>query len=64
MLLKICGILFSVGGAITVISRGDFGGILRGGLGLGEFYLLLCVLSWANYSVIGKVVMKKLSLRS
>ncbi len=60
-LLKITGILISVCGAMVVISRGDFSGIFAGGLGLGELYILICVLSWGSYSVIGKVVMKELS---
>ena len=60
-ILKVIGILISVSGAIVVISRGDFSGMFSGGLGQGELYLLVCVLSWASYSVIGKVVMKELS---
>ncbi len=60
-ILKIFGVLISVSGAIVVISRGDFSRVFSGGLGLGEFYILVCVLSWASYSVIGKVVMKELS---
>ena len=60
-ILKIIGILISVSGAIVVISRGNFSGIFSGGLGLGELYIFVCVLSWGGYSVIGKVVMKELS---
>ena len=60
-ILKVIGILISVSVAIVVISRGDFSGIFSGGLGQGELYILVCVLSWASYSVIGKVVMKELS---
>ena len=60
-ILKIIGITISVSGALVVISRGDFNGIVSGGLGLGEIYIFGCVLSWASYSVIGKAVMKELS---
>jgi drug/metabolite transporter (DMT)-like permease len=59
--LKIAGILISVSGAIIVISRGDVPGILQGNLGLGEFYLFLCVISWVIFSLLGKAVMVELS---
>jgi drug/metabolite transporter (DMT)-like permease len=59
--LKALGIVISVSGAAVVISKGDPGRIVRGGLGRGEFYIFCCVLSWAAYSLIGKHVMKRLS---
>jgi drug/metabolite transporter (DMT)-like permease len=59
--LKITGILISVSGAIVVISRGNLFEILQGNLGLGEFYIFLCVLSWVIFSLLGKTVMADLS---
>ena len=59
--LKVAGILISVSGAIIVISRGNLLGILQGNLGLGEFYIFLCVLSWVIFSLLGKAVMADLS---
>ncbi len=59
--LKITGILISVCGAIIAISRGDVLEILQGNLGLGEFYIFLCVVSWVIFSLLGKVVMADLS---
>ena len=35
--------------------------ILAGGVGLGELFILGCVLSWVAYSLIGKVAMRRLS---
>ena len=60
-LIKGLGIIISVSGAIIVISKGNIGQIFRTGLGLGELYIFCCVLSWATYSLIGKVLMKSLS---
>ncbi len=60
-LIKICGVFTSVTGAIIVISRGNLNEILNGGIGWGEFYILLCVGSWVTYSLIGKSIMKSLS---
>jgi drug/metabolite transporter (DMT)-like permease len=60
-LIKGFGIVISVCGAIVVISKGNIGQIFRTGLGLGELYIFCCVLSWATYSLIGKVLMKTLS---
>ena len=59
--LKITGILISVSGAIIAISRGDVLEILQGNLGLGEFYIFLCVVSWVIFSLLGKTVMADLS---
>jgi drug/metabolite transporter (DMT)-like permease len=64
-LVKIIGIIISVGGAIVVISRGRVFEVLQGGLGLGEVYIFCCVASWVAFSLVGKTVMDDLSpLRS
>lgn len=59
--LKITGISISVFGAIVAISRGDVLQFLHGNLGLGEFYIFLCVASWVVFSLLGKAVMSGLS---
>ena len=56
-LIKIIGIIISVTGAVIVISRGNLIEIVNGGLGRGELYLFICVLSWTAYSLIGKSLM-------
>jgi drug/metabolite transporter (DMT)-like permease len=64
-LVKVIGIIISVGGAIIVISRGKVFEVLQSGLGLGELYIFGCVASWVAFSLIGKAVMEDLSpLRS
>jgi drug/metabolite transporter (DMT)-like permease len=60
-LTKALGIPLSILGAVIVISRGHLGQLAAGGVGRGELYILGCVLSWAAYSLIGKVVMGRLS---
>jgi drug/metabolite transporter (DMT)-like permease len=60
-LQKVLGIAISVFGAVVVISRGKPSEIFKGGVGLGEFYMFCCVLSWTAYSLVGKAVMKDLS---
>jgi len=60
-LTKAVGIPLSILGAVIVISRGHLGQLAAGGVGRGELYILGCVLSWAAYSLIGKVVMGRLS---
>lgn len=59
--LKILGVLLSVVGAVVVISRGSVSEVLQGGIGRGELYILGCVGSWTIYSLLGKVVLKRLS---
>ncbi len=58
---RIAGILLSVLGAMIVVSRGDIGQALAGGIGQGELFILACVLNWVAYSLLGKVVMRTLS---
>jgi drug/metabolite transporter (DMT)-like permease len=60
-LLKLAGILVSVTGAVTVITRGEFVTAIGGSFGWGELYILGCVGSWVAYSLLGKVVMADLS---
>jgi drug/metabolite transporter (DMT)-like permease len=59
--VKALGIVTSVCGAVIVISKGNINRIFEVGLGLGEFYIFCCVLSWVAYSLIGKSVMNNLS---
>jgi drug/metabolite transporter (DMT)-like permease len=59
--LKGAGILVSVAGAIAVITRGEVSAVLSGGFGRGELYILGCVASWVAYSLLGKLVMVRLS---
>lgn len=59
--LAVTGILTSVCGALVVITRGDLFQLITGDIGLGEFYIFCCVLSWVAYSLIGKSVLKSLS---
>lgn len=60
-LLKIIGIILSVSGAFIVISKGDWFAIIEGGLGRGELYIFICVLSWVAFSLIGRTVLKGMS---
>jgi drug/metabolite transporter (DMT)-like permease len=60
-LLKVAGILISVSGAVTVITRGELLAGLGGGFGRGELFIFGCVASWVAYSLLGKSVMSELS---
>ena len=60
-LSRLCGIALSIGGAMVVISRGHPGLLLQEGVGIGEFFIFGCVLSWVSYSLIGKAAMRSLS---
>ncbi len=60
-LIKILGIILSVCGAIVVISKGNPVSMLHGALGWGDFFIFLCVLCWAAFSLIGKAAMDGLS---
>ena len=59
--VRLAGTLLSVSGALVVITRGDLGQILSGGIGWGEMMIFGCVVSWVAYSLIGKVVLQGIS---
>ncbi|MCX5850985.1 MAG: EamA family transporter [Deltaproteobacteria bacterium] len=60
-LLNWLGVLLCAAGAALVISRGDVFTLVRGGIGLGELFLIGCVASWVFYALIGKMTMERLS---
>ena len=59
--LKLLGIVISLLGAALIITEGQIGTLVSGGIGKGELAMLGCVLSWTAYSLLGKLVMKELS---
>ncbi|MEA1939804.1 MAG: DMT family transporter [Candidatus Caldatribacteriota bacterium] len=58
--LKFTGIILSLTGALIVISHGNLQEILQGKIGLGELFILGCVICWCSFSVLGKIAMKHL----
>ncbi|MDY3330732.1 MAG: DMT family transporter [Pelistega sp.] len=50
----ILGIAMAIFGALYAISQGNPLRFLSGGVGLGEYLLLGCVLSWVTYTLIGR----------
>ena len=60
-ILNFLGIFLCASGAVVVISKGNPLMIFQGALGLGELYILGCVISWVTYSLVGKVAMKDMS---
>jgi len=50
---KVLGILISVAGAVIAISGGDPLALFAGGMGIGDLYIIGCVLSWSAYTLIG-----------
>ena len=59
--VRVLGIVISVTGAVIAISRGNLAELLSGGLGVGDFYIMCCVLSWVTYSLIGKHILQDVS---
>ncbi|MFK5926658.1 MAG: DMT family transporter [Desulfuromusa sp.] len=60
-LLKIIGIILSVGGAIVVITHGHPTTLLHSGVGKGDLYIFGCVICWVIYSLVGRAAMHNLS---
>ena len=50
---KAIGSLIAFAGCLTVIGNGDPLALFHGSVGLGEWLILGCVLSWAAYTLIG-----------
>ncbi len=58
--IRLAGVLLSIAGAMVVISRGRIASLFQGGIGPGELLMFGCVLCWATYSLVGKVLMRTL----
>lgn len=58
---KIVGAFLCLAGVILVISHGNPLSLFSGGVGVGEFFILGCVVSWVSYSLIGKVILKDMT---
>ncbi len=57
---KIFGIILSFIGAIIVISKGDFNLLSFGKIGIGELYILGCVICWSSFTIISKSVIQRI----
>lgn len=55
------GFVCALGGAVLAISRGRPWELLSGGLGSGELLIFGCVLCWSAYTLLGKLVLERLS---
>ena len=57
---KFAGIIISITGAVIVISKGNLADVLSNKIGYGELILLVAVVLWAIFSVLGKITMNYL----
>jgi len=55
------GVALALFGVAIVVSRGDFGSFASGGVGVGELFMFAAVISWALYTIIGRMVLGGLS---
>ncbi|MBW7861268.1 MAG: EamA family transporter [Rhodocyclaceae bacterium] len=58
---RLFGVVTSLVGAALVITRGDLAGALSGAVGLGELWILLAVIAWVAYTLIGRRAMQGLN---
>ncbi|MDJ1499805.1 DMT family transporter [Xanthocytophaga agilis] len=59
--LRWIGILISIVGAMIVISHGELVSLLNGGITLGDVLIFGCVITWAIYTLVGKLALVDLS---
>jgi drug/metabolite transporter (DMT)-like permease len=62
-LLRILGLMVALFGVSWAISGGDPASLLRGEIGRGDLYIFGAMLSWATFSVVGKIIIRELSPR-
>ncbi len=55
------GIMISITGAILVVSHGQVASLLNGGISVGDVLIFGCVITWAIYTLTGKVALQHLS---
>ena len=58
---KALGSAIALAGCLTVIGNGNALALIQGTVGLGEWLIIGCVLSWAAYTFIGRQATKTLS---
>lgn len=58
--IKIFGIILSFLGAIIVITKGQLNFLTFGNIGIGELYILGCVICWSTFTIISKLVIQKM----
>jgi drug/metabolite transporter (DMT)-like permease len=59
--IRVLGMLLAVFGMLLVISSGNPLNLLKGDFNRGDIILLGCVVSWTAYSLMGKLLMGKVS---
>jgi drug/metabolite transporter (DMT)-like permease len=62
-LLRIVGLTVAVFGVSWAISGGDPASLLRGEIGRGDLFIFGAMLSWATFSVVGKIILRELAPR-
>ncbi|MDR1166902.1 MAG: DMT family transporter [Deltaproteobacteria bacterium] len=60
-LARLAGVSLALLGTLIVVSAGDPGALLDGRFNLGDLFMLGCVASWSAYSLIGKLLMGRLT---
>lgn len=58
---KFLGFSLALLGIAIVVTKGQLATIFDGGFDQGEIYLLGAVLSWVTYTILGKIILKKLT---
>jgi drug/metabolite transporter (DMT)-like permease len=62
-LLRILGLVVALFGVSWAISGGHPASLLRGEIGRGDLYIFGAMLSWATFSVLGKIILRELAPR-
>lgn len=62
-LLRIVGLAVALFGVSWAISGGDPASLLRGEIGRGDILIFGAMLSWATFSVVGKIILRELAPR-
>jgi len=57
----LAGFALALTGAAVAITRGRVWGLFAGEVGAGEILILGCVVCWATYSLLGKIILEKLT---
>lgn len=60
--IRLLGIALALIGVTIVITRGELASLSDGSFGVGEAAMMVAVVSWATYTLIGRVVMRNLSV--
>jgi drug/metabolite transporter (DMT)-like permease len=60
-LIRVVGIFLAILGTSVVVTSGSPLSVFKGSVSIGDVFMIFCVLTWACYSLLGKILLSEIS---